>query len=70
MSDTSKLQDTLYEAAQILERARLIVSGAPFWQSADDEEFAKIVIDGEKATLFWPEVHSGYHAYPVPTHKR
>lgn len=59
MTKVGKLQDTLYEAHLILERACLISEGAPFWMRADD--FAQIVIDGETATLSWPEARSGYY---------
>jgi hypothetical protein len=54
------LQNTLSDAARILERAKMITEGAPFWMICDDD-FAEILIDGEGACLRWPEAHSGYY---------
>lgn len=55
------LQATLYEADQILKRAKRITESAPFWMSAADSEFAQVAIDGETAVLSWPEAQSGYY---------
>jgi hypothetical protein len=57
---TDDLQGLLYEASQILERAKLITGDAPFFMYCDDD-FAEILIDGESACLRWPEAHSGYY---------
>jgi hypothetical protein len=57
---TDDLQGLLYEAGQILDRAKLITGDAPFWMICDDD-FAEILIDGESACLRWPEAHSGYY---------
>jgi|SRR6185503_2763731 len=61
MAKTDKLQTILYEADQILERAMLITGDAPFFMYVGEREYAKLIIDGETATLFWPESESGYY---------
>lgn len=61
MSKTDKLQTILYEADQILGRAKLITGNAPFFMYVGEPEYAKLVIDGETAELFWPESESGYY---------
>jgi len=61
MASKATIAQILYEANQILDRAKIITVDAPFWMGAEREEFAKIVIDGDKATLSWPEVESGYY---------
>lgn len=57
---TDHMQDTLYDAYQIVERAKLITDGPPFWMCCDDD-FAEVIINGAQATLRWPEAHSGYY---------
>lgn len=61
MAETDELQNSLYEADQILQRACLLTEGAPFWMLCYDKTFAKVLVDGETATLSWPEVQSGYY---------
>lgn len=54
------IKRTLEEADHILQCARLITEGAPFWMRADDT-FASITIQGDVAELSWPEAESGYY---------
>lgn len=56
-----EMQQALYEASQILERAISIVADAPFFTYVCEKDHASIVIDGETAILFWPEANSGYY---------
>lgn len=60
-SDIASLENTLVAAEQIIGRAFRITEGPPFNMAAE-EEFAGIEIDGDKATLFWPEYEDGYYA--------
>lgn len=60
MASVEKLQEIIDEADQILDRAVLITGDAPFYMQADDE-YAKLEIDGNKATLSWPEHTSDYY---------
>jgi hypothetical protein len=54
------VEAALSEYSQILDRACQITMGPPFWMRAE-EEYARLVITGDVATLFWPEVESGYY---------
>lgn len=54
------LEAAVSEADHILERARLISEGAPYWMNSDDD-FSKLSIEGEEAVLYWPEAESGYY---------
>lgn len=49
------------EVEQILERAFLITDGPPFFMIAE-QEYARISVDGDEATLIWPEYAGGYYA--------
>lgn len=44
-----------------LTRAKAVVSGAPFWKSIDNEDFARLEVDGRQATLWWLDISSGYY---------
>lgn len=61
MKTLEDLQSAVDFSVGLIDRARFITEGAPFFMIAE-EEFAKIVIDGEMATLFWPEINGGYYA--------
>ncbi len=50
---------TAYE--RYLARAKEVVSGAPFWKSVDNEDFAQLSVDGAEATLSWLDISSGYY---------
>lgn len=55
------LQDKLCDAHEIKERAFLIVYGPPFNMGVSEENYANLEIDGDKATLVWPEYTSDYY---------
>lgn len=54
------LSQTLLDGFEILEKARAITHGAPFFMRCD-EDFGEVSIDGDTALLQWPEVCSGYY---------
>ena len=47
---------------ELVEKAKIITKGAPFWMTAA-AEFSELDVDLENksATLSWPETHSGYY---------
>jgi hypothetical protein len=47
---------TVYE--RYLARAKEIVSGAPYWKFIDNEDFARLTVDGAEATLSWLDISS------------
>ena len=49
MSKSDDIQQTLYEAAQILERALLLIGDAPFFMYCDRPDFARLTVAGETA---------------------
>ena len=56
-----EMQEILWEADQILKRAKEIVSDAPYFTYVAQEEHASIIIDDGEATIYWPEASSGYY---------
>jgi len=62
MSDAREQADqTLLEFQQLLNRALVIVVDAPHWSYVGEPRYARLTIDGDEATLIWPEIESdGY----------
>jgi hypothetical protein len=50
---------TIAEYERILERARKIVNTCPFWAYTNDD-FARLSIDGDNATVEWPSADSSW----------
>lgn len=50
---------TAYE--RFVARAKDAVSGAPYWKFIDNEEFARLGVEDDVATLTWLDISSGYY---------
>lgn len=50
-----RAQQAGFEYHEALERALRIPGDAPYWCCLDNTEWARIVIDGDTTTLYWPE---------------
>lgn len=52
-------EEIITEYGKLMNRAVAIVSGAPYWEGPDGE-YAHVTINGDVATLSWPEAESNY----------
>ena len=58
------------EVANLTSRALQIVGGAPYFKYVSDAAFAYLCLDGDEATLVWPEDESdGYGGSGIETHQ-
>lgn len=46
---------------ELIERAKMILDGAPFFTYLPEERYVRLRIHNGKATLVWPEAHAGYY---------
>lgn len=46
---------------ELIDRAKVILRAAPNFTSVPDEQYVRLSIEGDVATLTWPESHSGYY---------
>lgn len=46
---------------ELIERAKMILSDAPYFTYIPEEKYVRLSVDGEIAKLVWPESHSGYY---------
>ena len=46
----------------LVERFIKVLDGAPFWKGSNiwNPEYARVSIEGDEATITWPEAESGY----------
>lgn len=50
----------LEATSALITRALAVASGAPNWKFVANEEFAQLSLDGDEATLIWPENETSY----------
>ena len=55
--------DSVTQYEKYLQRALQVVSGAPYFKYVENQEFARLAVDGEDAVLSWLEIASGYEGY-------
>lgn len=53
-------QQVAFEYDELLQRALRVPGDAPYWSCLDNTEWARIVIDGDATTLYWPEATSDW----------
>ncbi len=56
---TSDMQNALYEADQFKQRAFLIAPS--YSMTVAEPDYANLIVDGDTATLVWPEYTSDYY---------
>jgi hypothetical protein len=61
------MKDTIAAYDALVARAIAIVDKAPCWQFVGEPDFARLKIDGETATLVWPEDETYYDSTTIKT---
>jgi hypothetical protein len=55
------MKDTIAAYDALVARAIAIVDKAPFWRYVGEPSFARLTVDGDTATLMWPEAIQACH---------
>lgn len=55
------IETVIADVDELIERAKLILSNAPYFTSIPEEQYVRLGMDGDMARLVWPESHSGYY---------
>lgn len=61
MKTIEELLEVVSANDELIERAKLILDGAPYFTYIPEEQYVRLRINGGEAILVWPESHSGYY---------
>jgi hypothetical protein len=59
------MKDTIAAYDALVARAIAIVDKAPFWRYVGEPSFARLTVDGDTATLMWPEAETYYDSTTI-----
>jgi parvulin-like peptidyl-prolyl isomerase len=61
MNLIAKIREAVAANDELIARARLILSEAPYFTYIPEEQYVRLSIEDDMAVLVWPESHSGYY---------
>ena len=58
--DQKEAEEAIARYEELVDRAREIVKGAPYWAYVEEPDYARLYIEGGTATLLWPHDEMDY----------